>query len=81
MDLYCEIVTPDKFIFEGSVGLVTVPGDKGKFTMLKNHAPIISVLGKGEIRVIEKSGHEKMFDCQSGMLECKNNKLTILIHS
>ncbi len=80
MDLYCEIVTPDKFIFEGDVGLVTVPGEKGSFTLLKNHAPVISVLTKGQIRVISKSGHEQMYDCESGMLECKNNKLTILIH-
>ena len=79
-DLHCEIVTPMKVIYDAPVGLVTVPGDKGKFTLLKNHAPIISVLKEGQIRVIGKTGHEELFDCKSGVLECENNKVTILIH-
>ena len=79
-DLYCEIVTPEKVIYDEPVGLVTVPGDKGQFTLLKNHAPIISVLTKGQIRVIGKTGHEEFFNCVSGVLECENNKVTILIH-
>jgi len=79
-DLHCEIVTPQKVIYDGDVGLVTVPGEKGEFTLLKNHAPIISVLVKGKIRVIGKTGHEVFFDCSSGVLECEKNKVTILIH-
>lgn len=80
MDLHCEIVTPLKIIYDAPVGLVQVPGEKGEFTVLKNHAPIVSVLTKGKIRVIGKNGHEKFFDCNSGVVECKNNKLVILIH-
>ncbi|MCU4155162.1 ATP synthase F1 subunit epsilon [Carboxylicivirga sp. A043] len=79
-DLYCEIVTPDKVIYGETVGLVTVPGEKGQFTLLKNHAPIISVLKEGKIRVISKTGREEYYDCKSGVLECENNKVTILIH-
>jgi len=78
-DLYCEIVTPIKVIYNAPVGLVTVPGDKGAFTLLKNHAPIVSVLSKGKIRVIGKDGHENFFNCERGVLECENNKVTILI--
>ncbi len=81
MDLHCEIVTPEKQIYNGTVGLVTVPGDMGQFTILKNHAPIITTLGAGKIRVIAKSGHEDFFKCKSGIAECKDNKLVILIHS
>ncbi len=80
-DLHCEIVTPVKVIYDETVVLVTVPGDKVAFTLLKNHAPIVSVLTKGQIRVIGKNGREKFFDCERGMLECKNNKVTILIQS
>lgn len=80
MDLHCEIVTPAKIIYDATVGLVQVPGEKGQFTVLKNHAPIISTLAKGKIRVIGKDGKEQYFECKSGVAECKNNKLVILIH-
>lgn len=80
MDLQCEIVTPMDIIYSAPVGLVQVPGDKGQFTVLKNHAPIVSVLSEGQIRVIGKDGHEHFFDCKSGVVECKNNKMVILIH-
>ncbi len=81
MDLHCEIVTPLKIIYDAPVGLVQVPGEKGEFTVLKNHAPIVSVLNEGKIRVIGKDGHENFFDCKSGVVECKNNKMVILIHA
>ncbi|MCU4175862.1 ATP synthase F1 subunit epsilon [Carboxylicivirga sp. N1Y90] len=80
MDLQCEIVTPMDIIYTAPVGLVTVPGEKGEFTVLKNHAPIISVLSEGKIRVIGKDGQENFFDCKSGVVECKSNKIVILIH-
>lgn len=79
MDLHCEIVTPDEILYDGPVGLVTVPGASGKFTLLKNHAPIIAVLKEGNIRVIGKDGHENFFACTTGILECEHNKLVILI--
>jgi len=78
-DLHCEIVTPVKVIYDAPVGLITAPGDKGKFTLLKNHAPIVSVLCEGQIRVIGKDGHETFFACKRGVLECVNNKVTMLI--
>ncbi len=78
-DLYLEIVTPDKIVYDGYVGLIQVPGDSGTFTILKHHAPIIASLGVGEIRVIGKTGSEDMFKCNGGVLECQNNKVTILI--
>nr|WP_319400373.1 F0F1 ATP synthase subunit epsilon [uncultured Carboxylicivirga sp.] len=80
MDLHCEIVTPQKVVYDEPVGLVQVPGQKGLFTILKGHAPIISILAEGTIRVIGKSGHENHFECKSGVVECIDNKLVILIH-
>ncbi len=79
-DLHCEIVTPSKIIYDAKVGMVQVPGTSGMFTVLKNHAPIVSNLSKGKIRVIGKDGHEEFFDCKNGVVECKNNKMVILIH-
>ena len=78
-DLHLEIVTPEQVVFDQPVGLVEVPGLKGRFTLLRNHAPIISVLAKGIIRVISKTGTEYAFECEGGYLECEDNKATILV--
>ncbi len=78
-DLHLEIVTPDKMVYDGAVGLIQVPGESGTFTILKHHAPIVSALGKGQIRVIGKNGVEDIFSCEGGVLECHDNEVTILI--
>ena len=49
--MYLEIITPDKKVFEGEVKLIQLPGSKGGFEILKNHAPIISTLEKGSIKI------------------------------
>lgn len=77
-DLFLEIITPEQLIFSQPVGLVEVPGAKGRFTLLRNHAPIVSVLVKGKIRVVGKTGTEYLFECEGGFVECENNKATIL---
>ncbi len=81
MDLNLEIITPEKILYSADIGLVSLPGINGNFTVLKNHAAIISKLAKGKIRVIGKDGKESIFNCDSGIFECKNNKATILIGS
>ena len=76
-----EIITPDKKIFEGEVKLVQLPGSKGAFELLKNHAPIISTLDKGTIKVIDASGKEHLFDIDGGVVENKANKIIVLVES
>ncbi len=78
-DLYLEIVTPDRIIYDGYVGLIQLPGESGAFTILRNHAPIIASLGNGVIRVIGKTGSEEEIKCDGGVVECQDNKVTILI--
>jgi F-type H+-transporting ATPase subunit epsilon len=78
-DLYLEIVTPDRIIYDGYVGLIDIPGKSGAFTILKHHAPLIASLGKGVIRVIGKTGSDEEFKCDGGVVECQDNKVTILI--
>jgi len=46
-----QVLTPDKTIYEGEVDSVIVPGSKGSFEVLHNHAPIVSSLNKGEVRI------------------------------
>jgi len=53
--MYLEIVTPEAVLLSAEVDSVSVPGINGQFQMLNNHAPIVSVLGKGEIKVFTHS--------------------------
>ena len=73
------IISPEKTIFKGeSVERVHVPGRKGQFTVLENHAPIISTLGKGDvIYVIDNNEH--IASIFSGLLEVNKNNVTICI--
>ena len=76
-----EIITPDKQIYSGQVKLVQLPGTKGSFEILKNHAPIISTLEKGRIKVIEESGQILYFEVEGGVIENKDNKIIVLVES
>ncbi len=75
-----EIVTPDSAIFTGDqVRLVQLPGIDGSFEILNNHAPMISVLGKGKIKVLNKDEKEPLyFDIQGGVIEVLNNRILVL---
>lgn len=81
MDLNLEIITPDKTLYSEDIGLVQLPGINGSFTVLKNHAPIVSKLTIGKIRVIGKNGKEHIFECDGGIFECKDNKASVLMGS
>jgi len=76
--MYLEIVTPDKTLFEGKVELIQVPGSKGQFQVLQYHAPIISTLEKGTIRVEESTGNPQNFSIEGGIIEVQRNKVIIL---
>jgi len=76
-----EIITPDKRIYSGQVKLVQLPGSLGSFEILKNHAPIISTLEKGKIKVIEESGKILFFEVDGGVIENKDNKIIVLVES
>jgi len=73
-----EIITPEKELFSGEVTSVKFPGTNGGFEILNNHAPIISTLDKGEIRVITSDKDTEKFDINSGVIEMQNNKIIVL---
>lgn len=79
-DLYLEIVSPSKTVFKGEVNSITVPGTLGKFQILKNHAPIVSTLEIGELRIRNKS-EIRFFAISGGTIEVLNNKVLILADS
>ena len=87
-----EIVTPEAVLFNGEIDSVAVPGINGEFQMLNNHAPIISLLQEGTIKIygsieIEEEFEEKfskddkdvtLLPISSGTIELKENKIIIL---
>ena len=73
-----EIITPEKKTFEGEVTSVKFPGISGGFEILNNHAPIISALGKGDIRVITADKKTENFAINGGVIEMQNNKIIVL---
>jgi F-type H+-transporting ATPase subunit epsilon len=73
-----EIVTPDTTIFEGEISLVQLPGLDGSFEIMNNHAPLISVLKKGRIKLIDKQQLAQYFDVNGGVVEVLENKILIL---
>ncbi|WP_319479824.1 ATP synthase F1 subunit epsilon [uncultured Draconibacterium sp.] len=79
--MHLEIITPDKKIFEGDVSLIQLPGSKGGFEILKNHAPIISTLEKGVLKIKETNGAEQHFEVDGGVIENKANKIIVLVES
>lgn len=90
--MYLEIVSPEATLFSGEVISVTVPGVNGEFEMLTNHAPIVSILKEGNVKVagnnleidedvsskFTKSEKGVWLAINSGTLELKDNKLIIL---
>ena len=90
--MYLEIVSPEATLFAGEVTAVTVPGVNGEFQMLENHAPIVSLLQEGNVKVkgdvvIEEefqnkftkgSDGETVLSIVSGTVEMKDNKIIVL---
>jgi F-type H+-transporting ATPase subunit epsilon len=73
-----EIITPDKKIYSGSVRSARVPGQKGSFQILKDHAPVISTLDKGPVVIVDEQGIETRFLITGGVVEVKQDKVILL---
>ncbi|WP_445381028.1 F0F1 ATP synthase subunit epsilon [Robiginitalea sp. IMCC43444] len=90
--MYLEIVSPEATLFAGEVSSVTVPGINGEFQMLKDHAPVVSLLQEGEVKITGQIEIEEEFEdkfrkegngktvlaIKSGTIELKNNKVIVL---
>ena len=77
--MHLEIITPEKMLFEGDIQLVKLPGTLGSFEIMENHAPIISTLIKGKIKVKERSGTILYFEINGGIVEGSNNQVNVLV--
>ncbi|MBE6250956.1 MAG: ATP synthase F1 subunit epsilon [Bacteroidales bacterium] len=70
------IITPQETIFEGLVEKVELPGDKGRFMVLKNHAPVISSLSQGSI-VYVSDGELTRVAIRDGFVRVNNNEVVV----
>lgn len=71
-----DILTPEKKLYSGEATLVQLPGINGSFEILSNHAPIISALSKGTVKVNSAQGTVN-FTITGGFVECLNNKVIV----
>jgi len=75
-----EILTPEKKLFSDDVFGVQLPGVTGLFEVLDKHAPLVSALKNGRIKVLkDKNNHLAFFDIQSGFVEVISNNVTVLV--
>jgi len=75
-----EILTPEKKLFSDDVFGVQLPGVTGLFEVLDKHAPLVSALKSGRIKVLkDKNSHLAFFDIQSGFVEVISNNVTVLV--
>lgn len=73
-----EIITPESKLFTGEITSIKLPGMDGEFEILNNHAPIISTLSKGVIRIIDNDNNTEKFEVNGGVIEMQNNKIIVL---
>ena len=73
------VLTPGEKLFEGAITSVKVPGISGQFEVLNNHAPLVSALGEGEVRIIEASGGTQSFKISQGFIEVLRNEVAVLV--
>lgn len=77
MPIRCEVVTQDKTLFEGEADMILAPGAEGELGILPHHAPLLTTLGIGFLRV--RSGDdEQVFTIAGGILEVRPDVVTIL---
>ena len=77
MTLRCEIVSQDRTVFADDVDIVVLPGAAGEMGILPKHAPVLTTLKYGVIRV-RKSGKEEIFTVAGGVAEVQPDIVTVL---
>jgi len=74
-----DILSPEKTLFSGEVVSVKLPGTAGVFEVLDHHAPLISTLEPGNVRVRPKSGDDQNFEIAGGFVEVLDNTVTVMV--
>ena len=74
-----EILTPDRKIFSGDVYGVQLPGITGLFEVLDKHAPMVSALKEGKLKILKDKNSSTSYTIQGGFVEILHNKATVLV--
>ena len=74
-----EIISPDKVLFKGDLSAVQLPGIDGSFEILDHHAPLVSILKQGEIKLVDAKKKEKIIPVNGGVIEVLENSVKILV--
>jgi F-type H+-transporting ATPase subunit epsilon len=74
-----EILTPSGKTYSGEVIGVQLPGIGGSFEVLDNHAPLVSALKAGQLKILVEKNRNELFSIQGGFVEVLNNKVTVLV--
>lgn len=74
-----EVISPDKVIFQGELSAVQLPGIDGSFEILDHHAPLVSILKEGSIKLVDSKKKETFIEVQGGVIEVLNNGVKILV--
>lgn len=74
------VLTPEKEYFKGKVDSVIVPGIDGEIGVLENHAPLVSSIAKGIVKIRKDNGDIIKFNVNQGFLEVINNDLALLVN-
>jgi len=73
------VITPDETLFSGEAKLISLPGSDGSFAMLNKHAPIISTLTAGTIKIVDKIDQVYNISIKNGVVEMNFNKASVLV--
>lgn len=77
MPIRCEIISQDRSVFQGDVDIVLLPGSGGEMGVLPHHAPVLTTLNYGVIK-IRRSGREEIFAVAGGVVEVLPDVVTVL---
>ena len=78
MTIHCDIVSAEKAIFSGLVEMVVAHGSLGDLGIAHGHAPLLTELKPGPVRVVTQSGEEQIFYVSGGFLEVQASTVTVL---
>lgn len=76
-----EIVTPTSLLYSGEVKLIKLPGLSGSLEFMNNHAPIITTLKKGQIKLVDNNGKISHYEISGGVAECSQNKVSVVVEA
>jgi F-type H+-transporting ATPase subunit epsilon len=74
-----EILTPESKVYSGDVYGIILPGINGSFELLERHAPLVSALKSGSLKILVNKNNSQNYSIKSGFVEVINNKVTVLV--